>query len=86
MTPHTIATMLALAAGLVGAGAFCAGWFRAAGPVLFGCLALFAAQGIAAGDYWAAVLFGGAAVAVPVIAWQHVRTVRRRAGHSEVNR
>jgi len=77
-TIHTLMTVLASAAGLVGAAAVFAGRFRAAGPLLFASFATFAAQSAAAADYWAALLLGGSALSVPLVAWQHIRVVRRR--------
>lgn len=78
-TVHMIVTVLALAAGMVGAAAAYCGWFRLAAPPLVVCFATFAAQAAADGDYWASVLLAGAALSVPLVAWQHARVVRRRA-------
>lgn len=77
---HMIVTVVALAAGLVGAGSVFAGWLRAALVLLPLCFTTFAVQAAGAAEYWAAVLLGGSALSVPVVAWQHVRVVRRRTG------
>lgn len=78
-TIHTLMTVLASAAGLVGAAAVFAGWLRAATVLLPVSFTVFAAQAAADGDYWASVLLAGAALSVPLVAWQHARVVRRRA-------
>lgn len=84
--PETVVNVAALAAAMVGVGAFYAGAIRTAAGLITAAFGLLAAVALVGGAHWTAVFLAAFAAAPLAAIAQHTRVVRARETRQEVHR